>query len=253
MIRTFLCGTLVIFSLISLNEGKLPADIRPCKAGDSECLVKTINTIIETKHTGDPDLNLISIDPLHIDHLELKQKQVEGSPVRIDLSFRNSEVYGYKTFRAYKVRGFGENPEGKHSVYFTGPYASLVGDYKIDGKVLILPVVGEAKSNITLENVHLKMTINGGAKVENGSTYLDVKGLRLNLNATKVDFEMQNLFNGDKELGDNLNKFLNENWMDIYLEIRPGVLRGFENAYIGFIKNLFASHPYSELIEGGKK
>ncbi|XP_055910644.1 uncharacterized protein LOC129945005 [Eupeodes corollae] len=246
------CGIifLIVLVLIVSSEGKLPSDIKPCKAGDQKCLIETINKIIETKYMGDPDLNLISIDPLHIDFMEVKQPK--ASPVSIDLSFRNSEVYGYKNFRVFKVRGFGENPEGKHSVYFKGPAASLVGDYKIDGKILILPIVGEGKSNITLEDVYLKVMINGGSKVENDHIYLDVKELKLNLNTSQVHFDMSNLFNGDKALGDNLNKFMNENWEDIYLEIKGAVLDGFAKSYTGFIRALFASHPYSELIDGGK-
>ncbi|XP_055851906.1 protein takeout-like [Episyrphus balteatus] len=249
MIRSTFYGILIVLILVQFNEGKLPADIKPCKAGDKTCLVETINKIIETKYKGDPDLNLISIDPLHIDHMEIKQPK--SSAVSVDLSFRNSDVFGYKTFRAYKVRGFKESPEGKHVVYFKGPYASLVGEYAIDGKILILPIVGKGTSNITLENVYVQVLIDAGSKVKDGATYMDVKNVKLNLNTTKVDFKMDNLFNGDKELGDNLNKFMNENWMDIYSEIRQGVLDGFGKVYTEFIRNLFASHPYNELIEGG--
>lgn len=35
------------------------------------------------------------------------------------------------------------------------PVASLVGGYKINGKVLILPIQGEGKSNMTMGNLTL--------------------------------------------------------------------------------------------------
>lgn len=47
-------------------------------------------------------------------------------------------------------RGFGKNPVGTHEVSFLFSRVSLVGDYVINGKVLILPISGTGKSNITM-------------------------------------------------------------------------------------------------------
>lgn len=37
-----------------------------------------------------------------------------------------------------------------------------------------------------------------------------------------VTFNFENLFNGDKRLGDNINKVLNENWKEVYADVESG-------------------------------
>lgn len=48
--------------------------------------------------------------------------------------------------------GFQANPAGKYNLNVKGPALYLVGPYKISGRVLVLPIQGEGKSNITLRN-----------------------------------------------------------------------------------------------------
>lgn len=48
--------------------------------------------------------------------------------------------------------GFQVNPAGKYYLNVKGPALYLVGPYKISGRVLVLPIQGEGKSNITLGN-----------------------------------------------------------------------------------------------------
>lgn len=48
-------------------------------------------------------------------------------------------------------RGFQKDPRGsKIEVEGFLPKITLIGDYKIQGKVLILPIQGNGKSNLTL-------------------------------------------------------------------------------------------------------
>lgn len=49
-------------------------------------------------------------------------------------------------------RGFEKDPKGQFEIRLKGPVLYLVGPYKISGRVLILPVQGEGKSNMTLGN-----------------------------------------------------------------------------------------------------
>lgn len=55
----------------------------------------------------------------------------------------------------------------------------------------------------------------------------------------------ENLFNGDKLLGDTTNTFLNENWADILKEMK----RVFRDTIGGILKNIigsvFAAYPYT--------
>lgn len=52
-------------------------------------------------------------------------------------------------------RGFDENIEGKYEIRARGPKVSLLGPYKISGKILILPIQGEGQSNITISEYQI--------------------------------------------------------------------------------------------------
>lgn len=57
-----------------------------------------------------------------------------------------------------------------------------------------------------------------------------------------------NLFNGDKVLGDSMNQFLNENWSDILKELKPVLNKAIGGIYKAIAKPVFAKFPYADLF-----
>lgn len=53
---------------------------------------------------------------------------------------------------------------------------------------------------------------------------------------------------GDKLLGDNTNLFLNENWKDVFPEIKKNVFEAFAQIVENVLSNVFAKVPYDELF-----
>lgn len=60
---------------------------------------------------------------------------------------------------------------------------------------------------------------------------------------------MENLFDGDKLLGDTTNQFLNENWQDLFNELQPAILKAADDSYLSIVKPVFAKFPYAELYD----
>lgn len=81
-------------------------------------------------------------------------EQGDQSPVNIKLNFRNITFVGLANAEVYKVSGFNENPQGdKLDIRFKTPKITIAGPYKINGKVLILPIQGDGLCNLTLGNL----------------------------------------------------------------------------------------------------
>lgn len=59
---------------------------------------------------------------------------------------------------------------------------------------------------------------------------------------------LENLFNGNKALGDNMNLFLNENWQIILQELKPAVRETLAQILSGIINSVFDKLPYSDLF-----
>lgn len=57
-----------------------------------------------------------------------------------------------------------------------------------------------------------------------------------------------NLFNGDKMLGETTNHFLNENWQDIFNEIKGSIFDAFSLIAQSMLNNMFAHHDYNDLF-----
>lgn len=66
---------------------------------------------------------------------------------------------------------------------------------------------------------------------------------------TRVLFNFENLFNGDKALGDNMNLFVNENWKVLYDELKPDFQRGLGNTFKEVMTKIFAKYPYEKFFE----
>lgn len=60
--------------------------------------------------------------------------------------------------------------------------------------------------------------------------------------------DFSNLFNGQKELGDNMNLFLNENWKDIFDDTKASIEKAFVRVVKDFINAVFMKMPYKDLF-----
>lgn len=60
---------------------------------------------------------------------------------------------------------------------------------------------------------------------------------------------MDNLFNGDKLLTDTTNQFLDENWRDLFNELKPAMLKAVDETYLPAVKPVFNKAPYAELYD----
>lgn len=146
-------------------------------------------------------------------------------------------------------RGFEKNPLAKRNeIHARLPMVSLNGDYKIKGKVLVLPIQGDGKSSMKFENLDIIIKYKPRVITKNGRVYIQTEKFKLDFETSRLTMHFSNLFNGDKALGDNMNKFLNENWADILSELKPSISSAFEQIFELIINRIFAKVPYEDLF-----
>ncbi|NJI29826.1 JHBP domain-containing protein, partial [Aeromonas veronii] len=192
-----------------------------------------------------PELGLASLDPLRIEEMDIVQGE---GPVNIVLNFKNVDITGFSDVIVKKAKGITANPNVME-MNLVIPMASLVGSYKIKGKVLILPIQGEGTSNMTMANCDFLMKWNGGLqKRADGKEYYQMNKIKATFDTTRFYMQLSNLFNGDKLLGDNMNQFLNDNWQDILKELKPSIIGAFTKIFRAIITNVFENVPYTDLF-----
>lgn len=78
---------------------------------------------------------------------------------------------------------------------------------------------------------------------------MNIEKSKLNFDLNRLFVNFENLFNGNKELGDTTNNFFNENWKDILKEIKPAVSESVGQVFESLISNVFTSIPYEDFFE----
>lgn len=98
--------------------------------------------------TGYPELGLPVFDPLKIEKMNLEQGG--NGPVNLKINLKNIKLSGLSDVRFTKIDGFRqEYDKAKMELQFKFPALGIEGPYKLDGKVLVLPVQGDGIANLT--------------------------------------------------------------------------------------------------------
>lgn len=122
------------------------------------------------------------------------------------------------------------------------PSLYVTGIYEIDGQILVLPIKGSGNltanfselkrlNYITIAYTYLKFNIvvkpSGKCRVtfdevdRDGVGYIHIKKLEIRLAFKKGTIKLDNLFNGDKLLGDTVNQAINQNFNLLSEDILP--------------------------------
>jgi len=238
---------LIIFGMLCVGAlaGKYPSDLPQCRAGDTECLPRVITQIVQGNPNGHAGLAIPPLEPLHINKIDILQGG--NNPISIELHFKHLDLYGLSKGIITKVVGFEADPTtSKYEVYATIPQLSVSGDYGINGRILVLPIQGEGKANLVFDNAKLVVKFKPKVIVKKGKEYVQTDKFNLDFDTEKLHIQLDNLFNGDKALGDNMNLFLNENWRDILTELKPAITIAVEEILKGIINRIFAKVPHQE-------
>ncbi|KAK9503384.1 hypothetical protein O3M35_009945 [Rhynocoris fuscipes] len=236
---------LVCFFTQQTIAAKLPKTWKTCKKNDPNiltCLKGAIEDALHDLANGNPSLGVLPLDPLHFEKIAINQGT---GPVSIKLELKNLNVQGVKTIKINSISKF----DWKDAALDVSVPAKLIfdGEYTIDGKVMVLPVKGTGHCHITADNFKAQVTAKIKTIEKNGKQYYEISMLDLDFQTDKVQFQFDNLFNGDKTLGNQVNVFINENWKDVINELKPAIIQAFTTAFKSMGNNLFSRVPANEI------
>jgi Haemolymph juvenile hormone binding protein (JHBP) len=125
------------------------AALEKCQAGDSRCIVRVANEVVARARYGYPELGLPILDPLRVEKMNVDQGG--NGPVNLKIALRNIDLTGLAGTQFRKIVGFKPNADRlKVELQFFHPMMRIEGPYRLNGKVLILPVQGNGIANISL-------------------------------------------------------------------------------------------------------
>ncbi|EZA57831.1 Protein takeout [Ooceraea biroi] len=138
-------------------------------------------------------------------------------------------------------------PNRHYIVISKNPVMIFSANYKLGGRIMVLPVSGEGRCNISMYNLSTTHDVQLEAIERNGETYQKVKKYTIKLDPKNVKFEFDNLFNGDPVLGPEMLKFLNENSNLVYKEYKEPFEITFGTAFAHIADKVFTRVPYKKI------
>lgn len=248
-IMNIACCLVCVFgiALAAPTAVKLPKGFVQCKKSDpklNECIKNSLKKAVPHLVKGVPSLGIYPVDPLRITQLGIDQGT---GPVSIKLNFRDLDISNIGTVQIDEIYADLDNNNITLDVHFDKPI-TLDGNYDVKGKVIILPITGDGLSKISLDNLRAKINVYLKPVVRNGNTYVDIKDIKLTFTTTRLHLKLDNLFKGDKALGNNMNVFLNENWKDILAELQTNFENALAAAFSGVAQQFFTRVPYNQVF-----
>ncbi|XP_046393797.1 protein takeout-like [Ischnura elegans] len=223
-------GSVVAFfclaSVVTITSGAvlpLPDFVKPCSRNDpklNECALKQGPVVIPKLKDGIRKYRIPKLEPLRVDQIKVDQDQ--SAAVGINLVANDIDIHGVSQAQLKDIDIQVDPPVFKMKFFI--PRVELLAKYDISGKVLILPIQGKGDANITMVNLNLDFDFDGEwVKKEDGLKYMKMKNHHIKYDMARNYIKLDNLFNGNKALGDRMNEFMDVNWREVTQELGPPI------------------------------
>ncbi|TMW50079.1 hypothetical protein DOY81_004847 [Sarcophaga bullata] len=239
-------GLTVLF-IVSLQSclGILPSSIVPCHRDDPElenCIITAVENLRPLLAHGDLGDGYHSppLEPLYLDNIEL------GRGGQFHAVFSDMVVKGGSNFIINKLAANASNLA--FDVVLTLPRIDFTAKYLMKLNILLLNLQGSGNVKGYAENAKALVKIRGVRVPENGVEYVRFNRLPIKINIDVFKMHLDNLFNGDRVLGEVGNNIINEN-RDLYLnEIIPGLEKGLSKKFLDIANMLMANTTFDEMF-----
>ncbi|CAH0550787.1 unnamed protein product [Brassicogethes aeneus] len=136
--------------LAFVSSAKLPPNVKLCSKKDQNflrCVEKNMMLAIKEFGPGSPDLGVPRLEPFFIEKLEIHGSQT-GS-VRLDQNYHNVSIYGFSISTISNLRI--DHDKCRWEFDSVAPNIRMESDYALNGQLLVFPINGHGKSNVTME------------------------------------------------------------------------------------------------------
>ncbi|XP_055625556.1 protein takeout [Toxorhynchites rutilus septentrionalis] len=239
---------LLLSCVSTMLTRELPTTFQRCKQKDPNfegCIVNAINGALRLMKNGLPEFGILPLDPLLVNSLSIEQGS--SSPINLKQEFQNVKLNNLVNSTVTKfvvdLERFVIRAEA------ITPHMEFVGDYTMDGRVLLLPVTGRGFSNVTLRELGTTHELIGEPVKKKGETYMRINKYNVKFDNPKLMTVLfTNLFNGDKALGDAMNKVLNDNWQLMFNELQGAYEDTFGYIFRDITNKLFLKVPLNKIF-----
>ncbi|XP_017119144.1 protein takeout [Drosophila elegans] len=231
------------------TKKSLPSFLKVCHRDSPDlntCARESYEALRPRLMDGIPELYIPAMEPLVVPQVKMDQ---DSGAIYLHSVYRNVKVTGISKHTVNEMRL--EPSKLKFIVSLTFPNLHMESDYSIKGKIMMMPLLGDGHCKVDLTNITMRTELIGQEYNKNGANYLKINTVNVKYELSDVHIHLDNLFNGDKALGDRMNEFLNENWKALAEEVRPLMSKALVDILRASVDKLFSSFSYDDLLPRG--
>ncbi|XP_050500592.1 uncharacterized protein LOC126880624 [Diabrotica virgifera virgifera] len=197
----------------------VPPYIKQCYEGDTEvlqCFKKAIHHLRPYLEKGIKEIELPSVEPFKMDELSLS---LTTGPNGYKISLKNIDVLGASKFTVKSLRLATETQPFEARIHI--PFLKINSRYESSGVLIILPASGNGTFNGLLEDVLATVRGTSSINERDGSKYLHIDTLKVELDVKNLGLEVKNIFKNNVVLTQAINLFLRENGKEVFHIMLP--------------------------------
>ncbi|XP_060862965.1 protein takeout-like [Metopolophium dirhodum] len=166
--------------------------------------------------------------------------------VSVQSIYRNISVYGPSQFILKSVKVDMEKERIRIKVWL--PHLHMTANYSIEGRILMLPISGHGLSEGNYTNIEANVLIQGNTIQIEGRNHFNVQDVAIDFQIGHASIYLSDLFEGDLELGEAMNTFLNDNWRHVAQEFKPILEETIGDLFKKFANKLYHKYPIEDFL-----
>ncbi|KAF5284909.1 hypothetical protein FQA39_LY16864 [Lamprigera yunnana] len=192
-----------------------------------------------------PEFDLDSIEPVRLPSLRIGEGK---GAVSVEQNYKNVEIHNLHTLKVIDVKSVVNENEISFDVKMHCDDCYLAADYNFNGHILVVPIVGTGNCTVHLLNSNINFKVLGEMYNKKEKKHMKPKEVFLSLEPKSVHYQFNNLFNGDVKLGEEMNKLLNDNSLEVFNDIKSGYEEALASVFTRISNQIYKKVPYDELF-----
>ncbi|KAM8704959.1 hypothetical protein ACLKA7_009420 [Drosophila subpalustris] len=254
MLRVHIIGLLAFW--LGQVEGlayytEKPSYLESCRINEPDftnCSTRSIQGFLNEVIKGIPEIekSFGPIDPMKQDQLIFRQNDSDVNIISANLT--NLVIRGFGKMVIKESRVNKTDFSWADKIYL--PHLRLDGNYKMYGRILLVPLDGGGSLFIEIDDLDIEMDTKTRLYEKGGYTFFNVTEVHVKLQVGRLRANMENLFNGrNKEVEQRTNQFFNDNWQDFFEAMRPLIVETLERTLLDLLKKMFHLMPANFFVE----
>lgn len=83
---------------------------------------------------------------------------------------------------------------------------------------------------------------------KNDELHFEIESYKISVSPSGAQYDFDNLFNGDKQLAANILKVMNDNWKEIFDDVKEGLESSYSEIFKAVASRLFNAVPLHEIF-----